>query len=135
MIVVDSSIWIDWFRGSRNEHTVWLEGELGRTALGVTDLILMEVLQGVRTERDFGRVHDQLTRKCTVFSTGGQRLATAAARNYRMLREKGWTVRKPVDSLIATFCIVAGLSLLHRDRDFDAFENHLGLKVVHPVQQ
>ncbi len=94
----------------------------------------MEVLQGLRTERDFRRVHGELLQTCTIFDTGGQRLATAAARNYRLLRAQGLTVRKPVDALVATFCLIAGFQLLHRDRDFDAFETHLGLRVVRPIR-
>ena len=134
MILVDSSVWIDWFRGSPTEQTVWLEGQIGRARLGIADLVLMEVLRGLRTERDFTRVYAELTRTCTTFDTGGQKLAVAAARNDRLLRTKRFTVRKPVDALIATFCTIAEFSLLHRDRDFDAFEKHLGLRVIHPVR-
>ena len=134
MILVDSSVWIDFFRGAMSAQTVWLNAELTRTFLGIPDLVLMKMLQGTRTDRDFARVHRELTSWCTISDTGGSRLAIASARNYRSLRARGLTVRKPVDVLIATFCIISGYSLLHRDRDFDAFEQHLGLQVVQPIR-
>ncbi len=68
----------------------------------------------------------------SVLSSGGVEIAVAAAENYRILRTKGITVRKTIDCLIATFCIREGHELLHRDRDFDPFEMHLGLQVIHP---
>ena len=134
MVIADSSVWIDYFASRENEHTVWLERLMGRSVIGLTDRILMEILQGVREDTLFRRIRDELTQG-NVFDTGGQELAIAAAGNYRILRALGYTVRKPVDSLIATFCMANGHSLLHRDRDFDAFEQHLGLQVIHPVRR
>jgi predicted nucleic acid-binding protein len=99
--------------------------------LGLTDLILCEVLLGVRDERAFSRVQREL-RKFELFAAVGEDVAAAAAVNFRTLRRRDRTVRKTVDSLIATFCIANGHSLLHRDRDFDHFEHLLGLSVVHP---
>ena len=93
--------------------------------------MVCEVLQGLATEREVLRVLRHL-RRFEIFETGGVELATEAARNYRLRRARGWTVRKTVDCLIATFCLTEGHSLLHRDRDFDAFEQRLGLPVVHP---
>ncbi len=93
--------------------------------------MVCEVLQGLATEREVLRVLRHL-RRFEIFETGGVELATEAARNYRLLRARGWTVCKTVDCLIATFCLTGGHSLLHRDRDFDAFEQRLGLPVVHP---
>jgi predicted nucleic acid-binding protein len=99
--------------------------------VALTDLILCEVLQGIRRDVLFTSVrHDLL--KFVIFETGGSDLALASAANYRELRKRGITVRSTIDCLIATFCIREGHSLLHRDRDYDAFERHLGLSVVHP---
>ncbi len=134
MVIVDSSVWIDHIGGVPNEHTVWLEQQIGKLTLGITDLIYMEVLQGFSNERVFRRVRGELVRWCLPFNTGGLDMALAAAVNYRTLRALGFTVRKPVDTLIATLCLREKCSLLHRDREFDAFEKHLELKVVHPTR-
>jgi predicted nucleic acid-binding protein len=99
--------------------------------MGLTDLILCEVLQGIRDDAVFTQVHHDLLR-FQVFSTGGADLAVASAQNYRSLRKRGITVRKTIDCLIATFCLDSGHSLLHRARDYDPFEAHLGLQVIHP---
>ncbi|MGC2286957.1 MAG: PIN domain nuclease [Candidatus Acidiferrum sp.] len=131
MIIVDTTVWVDYLRGSRNPETEWLDREVGREEIGVADLILCEVLQGVRSERDFGHARIVLG-EFALFSTGGEELAIAAARNYRTIREEGFTVRKTIDCLIATFCMMKGFALLHRDRDFDAFEEILDLAVIHP---
>jgi predicted nucleic acid-binding protein len=96
----------------------------------LTDLILCEVLQGVRDPRTLAQVRDDLL-QFHVFHAGGTELAIAAAENYQMLRARGHTVRKTIDCLIATFCLEADHELLHRDRDFDVFEKELGLRVVH----
>lgn len=131
MIIVDTTVWIDYLGGTVNPHTEWLDRELGLRHFGLTDLILCEILQGIRKESAFAQVRRELSR-FEIFDTGGEVLAVAAAHNYRMLRSNGYTVRKTIDCLIATFCINEGHSLLHRDRDFDVFEQHLGLRVVHP---
>lgn len=131
MVIVDTTVWIDYLGGIRNPETLWLDRELDRQRLGLTDLILCEVLQGIRDDAVFRRVHSHLL-NFEVFDTGGMRLAVATARNYRSLRTLGHTVRKTVDCLIATFCLETGHALLHRDRDFDLFEKCLGLRVVHP---
>jgi predicted nucleic acid-binding protein len=93
-------------------------------------MILCEVLQGIREAREFQQIRDQLL-TFDVFQTGGAENAIAAAANYRTLRQRGYTVRKTIDCWIATFCLLTGNQLLHRDRDFDAFEKVLGLQVVH----
>jgi predicted nucleic acid-binding protein len=129
--IVDTTIWIDYLGGTINPHTDWLDREFGRQPLGLTDLILCEVLQGVRGESEFRRVRRELSR-FDIFPTGGKELAVASAQNYRLLRIRGCTIRKTIDCLIASFCLSEGHSLLHRDRDFDAFEHHLGLQVIHP---
>lgn len=131
MIIVDTTVWIDYLGGTVNAHTEWLDRELSRQRFGLTDLILCEVLQGIRAESDFTRVRRELSR-FEIFDTGEEALALASAKNYRALRSHGNTIRKTIDCLIATFCIMEGHSLLHRDHDFDPFENHLGLRVVHP---
>jgi predicted nucleic acid-binding protein len=131
MVIVDTTVWIDYLRGADNPETRWLDRELQRQRLGLTDRILCEVLQGIRDPVRFIQVQSDLL-KLQVFQTGGTVLAIAAAQNYRDLRRHGFTVRKPIDCLIATFCLQADHQLLHRDHDFVSFEKLLGLKVVHP---
>jgi predicted nucleic acid-binding protein len=130
VVIIDTTVWIDYLRGTENPETRWLDGELQRQRLGLTDLILCEVLQGIRDENTFERVQSELL-KFQVFHTGGTALAIAASQNYRALRERGYTVRKTIDCLIASFCLQAGHELLHRDQDFDPFEKVLGMRVVH----
>jgi predicted nucleic acid-binding protein len=131
MVIVDTTVWIDYLRGLRNKETDYLDRELGRQRFGLTDLILCDTLQGLGDDNTFTRVLREL-RKFQVFETGGEELAVEAARNFRTLRRRGRTVRKTIDCLIATFCLRYGHSLLHRDRDYDHFEDFLGLAVVHP---
>jgi predicted nucleic acid-binding protein len=129
--IVDTTVWIDYLGGTVNPHTDWLDRQLERQRLGLTDLIFCEVLQGIREERDFRHVRRELSR-FALFQTGGEELAVASAQNHRLLRVRGYTVRKTIDCLIASFCLLDGHSLLHRNRDFDAFEQHLGLQVIQP---
>ena len=129
MVIVDTTVWIDYLRGSDNPETRWLDRELQQQPLGLTDLILCEVLQGTN-DPAFAQVRADLL-KFQVFQTGGNDLAIAAARNYRTLRRSGCRVRATIDCLIATFCLENHHHLLHRDRDFDAFEKKLGLRIVH----
>ena len=129
MVIVDSSVWVDYFRGVRNAETDWLDAESGRQRLGLTAIILCEVLQGVRDERQAAIVEARL-RTFELLEGDGPTLALKAARNYRKLRAHGRSPRGVVDGLIATFCIEQGHGLLHRDRDFDAYEDLLGLVVV-----
>ena len=131
MVIVDTTVWVDYLRGTRNPETKWLDQAVGQLEIGLTDLILCEVLQGVRGDQEFARVRT-LLREFELFETGGEDLCVAAAQNYRSLRFRGRTVRKTIDCLIATFCIRHGHSLLHRDSDFRHFEEFLGLSVVHP---
>lgn len=130
MVIVDTSVWIEYLRGNNHAETAWLDRELQTQALGLTDLILCEVLQGTR-DSAFARVQADLLR-FHLFRNGSTQLAIAAAQNYRTLRRNGYTVRTTIDCLIATFCLENSHSLLHRDRDFDAFEVVLGLRVIHP---
>ena len=131
MVIVDATVWIDYLRGDENPETRWLERQLTTRPLGLTDLTLCEVLQGVRDDLEFLSVRNDLL-QFHVFSTGDPELAVAAAHNYRSLRARGFTVGRTIDCIVATFCLEAGHELLHRDRDFDAFEKALGLEVVHP---
>jgi predicted nucleic acid-binding protein len=131
VVIVDSTVWIDYLQGIRNPETEWVHAELDRQRLGLIDVILCEVLQGVRDELAAKEVERRLL-TLQVFETGGVDLARNAARNYRTLRTRGHTVRKTIDCLIATFCIREQHSLLHRDRDFDPFERFLELSVIHP---
>jgi predicted nucleic acid-binding protein len=133
MIIVDTTVWIDYFGGTANPHTDWLDRELNQQRIGLTDLILGEILQGIRDDSTFKRLRRDLCR-LEVFSTGGVELAVASAQNYRLLRSRGHTVRKTIDCLIATFCLSEGHTLLHRDQDFDPFEKALGLRVIHPAR-
>ena len=130
MIIIDSSVWIDYLSGRTTAEIIWLEQELTRMRLGLTDLILCEVLQGIRSERQYLEVREELN-KFQLFDTGGQEMALAAAENYRLLRGKGFTARKTIDCWIATFCMREGHALLHSDRDFRPFEEVLGLVVIH----
>jgi predicted nucleic acid-binding protein len=131
MTIVDTTVWIDYLAGTTNPHTEWLDRELRLRRLGLTDLVLCEVLQGIQGDSEFVRVQSELSR-FKVFATGGEDLAVASARNYRFLRSHGCTVRKTIDCLIATFCLMDGHSLLHRDRDFEPLEKYLGLHTIHP---
>jgi predicted nucleic acid-binding protein len=131
VVIADSTIWIDFFAGRGTPEALWLKRELSLQEVGLTDLSFCEVLQGVRHDADFRRTHLRLT-SLPILNCCGEELAVASAQNYRMLRARGFTVRKTIDCLIATFCIEHGHALLHRDRDFDPFEAHLGLKVIHP---
>jgi hypothetical protein len=127
MILVDSSVWIDYFRGTPTPQTEKLDALLGRRALAIGDLILAEILQGFNTDREFNQARLLLTALDFV-ELGGQHIAIQAARNFRTLRASGVTVRKTIDTLIATHCIENGSSLLYSDRDFDPFVRHLGLQ-------
>jgi predicted nucleic acid-binding protein len=131
VVIVDSTVWVDYFNGQHNPETDWLEARLDQERLGLTTIILTEVLQGIGDERRAADVQKALL-ELEVFEAASAELAVDAARNYRTLRRRGKTVRKTIDLLIATFCLRDGHSLLHRDRDFDPFEELLGLSVVHP---
>jgi predicted nucleic acid-binding protein len=131
VIVIDTTVWIDYLRGTRTPHADWLEANLNSERLGLTDLILCEVLQGVSIDSQCYAVQEELLR-FEIFETGTVELAVEAAMNYRRLRVAGRTIRKTIDCLIATYCLIEGHALLHNDRDYDPFEDVLGLKVVHP---
>lgn len=131
MTIVDTTVWVDYLRGFSNPETEYLDRRLAIERLGLTDLILCEILQGVDGESSAARVLREL-RRFEIFDTGNQHLAIESAKNFRALRRQGRTVRKTIDCLIATFCVTHGHSLLHRDRDFDHFERLMSLRVIHP---
>ena len=131
MLVVDTSVWIDYFNGIENSQTDFLDTVLDKTPILIGDLILAEVLQGFRHDPDFEKVRRALGKYMQATMVSPE-LAIQSARNYRFLRQKGITVRKTIDSLIATYCIENDHELLHNDSDFDGYEKHLGLRVVHP---
>ncbi len=132
MLVVDTTVWVEYFNGQVNPETDFLDRAFSQEIILVGDLILAETLQGFRNDKDFKLAQAALSK----FEQTGMlnlRLAQHSAQNYRTLRKKGVTVRKTLDCLIATFCIAENHTLLHRDSDFDGFEKHLGLNVVHPI--
>lgn len=129
MILVDSSVWIDYFNGKKTSETDWLDSVLGNKPIIIGDLILAEVLQGFQDEKDF-RTAKRLLLNFPFMDMVGQELAIKSAENYRILRKKGVTVRKTIDVMIGTFCIHYNFSLLHDDRDFDLLEKYLKLKTV-----
>jgi predicted nucleic acid-binding protein len=130
MIVVDSSVWIDYFNGRSTSETDALS-RLPAPQIIIGDLIMTEVLQGFASENDFRGVRKVLA-AFEFRPMGGSEIALAAARNHRALRARGVTPRGTIDTIIATFCIVGRHGLLHCDRDFDPFERHLGLRVLRP---
>ena len=129
MILVDSSVWIDYFNGNKTSQTDWLDSSLGNTPIIIGDLILTEVLQGFQNDKDFKIARDLLL-GIPLMPMGGQVLALESAMNYRFLRRKGVTVRKTIDVIIGTFCIHHQLTLLHDDRDFDPMVKFLGLEII-----
>jgi predicted nucleic acid-binding protein len=129
VILVDSSVWIDYFRGRPTSKTGLLEGLLDSQELGIGDLNFIEVLQGCKIEKEFNEVK-RLLGRLELVVLGGPDVVVPAAKNYLKLRQLGVTVRGTIDVALATRCIVDGHTLLHSDRDFDAFEKHLGLKCV-----
>lgn len=129
MIVVDSSVWIDYFNGRSTPQTETLDVLLGVEPIGIGDVILAEVLQGFRSDHDYSTAKGLLM-SLTVVEMLGVENALHCAEHYRKLRKQGVTVRKTVDVIIATFCILNQHALLFSDRDFDPFVEHLGLQAV-----
>jgi predicted nucleic acid-binding protein len=127
VILVDSSVWIDYFRGTPTPEAETLDSLLSTEPIATGDLILTEVLQGFVSDRDFNQARKLLT-SLMVVDLAGRDIAIQATRNFRVLRAHGITVRKTIDTLIATRCIESRLSLLYSDRDFDPFVEHLGLR-------
>jgi predicted nucleic acid-binding protein len=131
MVIVDTSVWIDFLNQKLTPETAWLRGSRDGKSIGLTALILTEVLQGIRFDQRYLQAEAQF-RTLQLFDGTSLQLALQSAQNYRSLRKSGITIRSTIDCLIATFCIAEGHQLLHRDSDFDYFEQRLGLSVVHP---
>ncbi|MCA9943815.1 MAG: PIN domain nuclease [Anaerolineales bacterium] len=128
-LLVDSSVWIDYFNGTITPQTDFLDAALGEQEIIVGDLILAEVLQGFRQQHEFEQAQTALL-SFTIVPIVGQKVAIQSAKNYRFLRQNGVTIRKTIDCLIATFCIENRIQLLQADRDFNGFVQHFDLQVV-----
>jgi len=130
LVIVDTSVWIDYFNGVESRQAVCLDRLLGERILAVGDLIIAELLQGFASDAD-ARKALELLEPLEFVAMAGREVAIESARNYRLLRRKGATVRKTMDMLIGTYCLLHDHELLHDDRDFDVMASHLGLRVVH----
>ena len=129
MILVDTSVWIAVFKRDGGQGVVKFDAIPDKTRIIVADIVLLEVLQGARDEAQFRRL-EAFLRRFAIVSVLGEKIAMAAARNYRTLRGLGVTIRKTPDTILATYCIEEGHSLLHQDKDFVPFAQHLGLNVL-----
>ena len=129
MIFVDSSVLIDYFNGKENWQVEKLDEMLGKEVLVLGDYVLVEVLQGFKSDKDYSIAQNVLS-SFPCFSICGEEIAIKSANNYRILRKKGITVRKTIDVIIGTFCLENDFILLHNDKDFFPLERHLGLKTV-----
>lgn len=129
MIFLDSSVLIDYFNGNENWQVQYLDQILGVEILVIGDYVLTEVLQGFRRDKDFEQAK-MILKSFPCYEICGEKNAIKSAENYRILRKKGITIRKSIDSIIATFCIEHDFTLLHNDKDFIPFEKHLGLKSI-----
>ena len=128
MILVDTSVWIDYFNGQKTWQTDLLENLLSDVPIIMGDLILTEILQGFRSDNDYKTAKSFLS-DLPFRRMGGYQVAVQSAQNYRTLRKKGVTVRKTIDVIIGTYCILEDFQLLHDDRDFDPMVSHLSLKI------
>lgn len=126
MIMVDSSVWIDYFNGVDNKQTTMLDNILGEKPVAVGDLIMTEVLQGFREDKDY-KTAKSLFEDLVIFDLVGKDMAIKSAENFRALRKRGITIRKPTDVIIASFCIERNIPLLFSDKDFKPFVKHVGL--------
>ena len=131
MILVDSSVWIAYFNGQVTWQTNMLDNLLSNVPIIMGDLIFIEILQGFRSDNDYEKAKSYLS-ILPFHKIGGYQVAINSAQNYRTLRKKGITIRKTIDIIIGTFCILKDLSLLHDDRDFNPMVDHLSLKVLKP---
>jgi len=129
LILVDTSVWIDYFNGIENQYTDALDSALEEGIVAIGDLIFLEILQGFKNDRDFIKAKSTLE-SLDQYEMFGHSMALKSAENYRLLRKKGITIRKTTDVIIATFCIENQIPLLFSDRDFIPFVKHLGLSAV-----
>jgi len=130
-VIVDSSVLIDYLADRTTPETDWLEQNLERRRIGITTLILTEVLQGIREDEQYSETLEVLGH-LAIYEGGSREIAIQSAILYRALRKRGVTIRSTIDCLTASFCISKEFELLHNDRDFEPFEEHLGLVVIHP---
>ena len=128
MILVDTSVWIDYFNGVENKHTESLDQILSEQSVLLGDIILTEILQGFDSDKEF-RLAKQALEPLDCVHLGGKSLAIKAASNFRFLRSKGVTIRKTVDMLIGSWCIEHEVELLHNDKDFDQIATQLPLQI------
>ena len=128
MILVDSSVWIDYFNGLDTDETGFLDGALSTDTICIGDIILAEVLQGFRSDNDYQLAREMLL-ELPLYQIMNPELTIIGADNYRKLRKKGVTIRKSVDNWIATFCIENKLPLLFSDKDFQPYVEFLGLRI------
>ena len=129
MILVDSSVWIDYFNGHRTWQTNLLDNLISDVPIIIGDLILAEILQGFRSDNDYESAKSYLS-YLLFRQLGEYQVAVQSAQNYKIIKKKGVTVRKTIDVIIGTYCIMEGLPLLHDDRDFDPMVSHLSLKIL-----
>ena len=126
MILVDTSVWIDYFNGKEDIHTEILDSSIVDGTVAIGDIIFLEILQGFRNDKDYQQVRSRLA-TLDQYELFGNDMVYRCADNYRTLRKKGITIRATTDVIIATYCIKHKLPLLFIDRDFSPFVNHLGL--------
>ena len=133
MIVADTSAWIDYFNGVEALHVDILDYELLHNRIVIGDLIIAELLQGFREDKQY-KIAKKLIDNLEYHDLGGKELAYKAADNFRKLRKKGITIRKTIDMLIGTFCIENDFELIHNDKDFEPLEKYLGLKIKNEMK-
>lgn len=129
MILVDTSVWIDYFNGLATWQADALDNALSEETVLIGDIILAEILQGFDKDSDYRKAKQALD-PLECISLGGKELAIKAASNFRFLRSRGITIRKTIDMLIGTWCIETDIELLHNDKDFDQIAVHLPLSIV-----
>ena len=129
MVIVDTSAWIEYFRGGIPDVVDKVDRCLDQELVGIGDLVYCEVMQGIRSPRERSRVSSLLL-ALPQFAMVGFAIAEKSAANYRLLRSKGVTVRKTIDVLIGTFCVERGFQLVHNDSDFNLMARHIGLKII-----
>jgi predicted nucleic acid-binding protein len=129
MVLVDTSVWIDYFRGSPSPQTDMLDRLLDEERVATGDLIITELLQGFRTKTQLTAAN-QIISRLEYYDLVGKEIAIKASENYRFLRKKGITIRKTIDVIIGTFCIENKFKLLHSDHDFEPMAEYLDLITV-----
>ena len=129
MVLIDSTVWIDFFNGIKNQQTDSMSDLLENNLIYLADIVILEVLQGIRDDKLFEEIKI-LFGNCIILNVLNTEYAIKSANNFRYLRKKGITIRKSIDCLIATYCIENSIKLLHIDKDFQPFVEYLGLKII-----